>query len=70
MSLVKERPIVRRAAARPVHKAATVSRVRQRPVRRPRSGAITKSLLLVGIVTMGTYITSSVAGKDVYKRQA
>lgn len=62
MSLVKERPIVRRAAARPVHKAATVSRVRQRPVRRPRSGAITKSLLLVGIVTMGTYITSSVAG--------
>ena len=62
MSLVKERPVVRRAAARRVPAAKPVYRTRPRPVRRPRSGAITKSLLLVGVVTMVTYIVSSIAG--------
>lgn len=62
MSLVKERPVVRRAASRRVQTAKPVSRTRPRPVRRPRSGAITKSLLLVGVVTMVTYIASSIVG--------
>ncbi|MBL8059377.1 MAG: hypothetical protein JNK63_01530 [Chthonomonas sp.] len=62
MSLVKERPIVRRATARPVRTTQTINRARPRPIRRPRSGALTKSILLVGMVTLGSYVASSVLG--------
>lgn len=62
MSLVKERPVIRRANARPVRRTQPASRVRHRPERRPRSGAVTRSFVLVGAVALASFVASSVIG--------
>lgn len=69
MSLVAERPKTRRQSAattatrrRKAGVAKPVSRTRPRPVRRPRTGTLAMSLMMVACMCAFTFVTSSVVG--------